>query len=167
MKLLLAFLFTFSLFPSTSMESEHKFYVSTTIIEENVLSNTLEITVKIFTDDLEDVLEKSSGEILFLGSEKEHEEADRFIQDYLSQHLRMSFNDRASNPVYLGKEIEFDLSYLYFEISPRPEFSVLILENDLLVDLYPEQVNIVHLRFSGWEQRLMLDAKNPSITVSR
>ena len=147
--------------------SLHKFYVSTTIIEENNLSNTLEITMKIFTDDLESVLEKNKGDALFLGDEKENEFADEWIEAYLKKFFQLKFNDRSYEMKFLGKEVEYDLTYLYFEIAPLPMFTSLEIQNKILMDLYPEQVNIVHLRFSGWEQTLMIDSKRPEIVVSR
>lgn len=167
LKPLFLVLLTLPVFGLNSDNDLHKFYVSTTIIEENILSNSIEITIKIFSDDLERVLEKSATEPIFLGDEKENERAEEWIELYVKKHFNLEFNDRSFEMRYLGKEVEFDLTYLYFEIAPNPGFTSLKIRNSLMMDEFEEQVNIVHLRFSGWEQRLMIDAKRPEIVVSR
>ncbi len=167
LKTLFLFLLMLPFFGLNAEDDLHKFYVSTTIIEENILSNSIEITIKIFSDDLETVLQKSSTDPIFLGDEKENEHTDEWIEAYVKKHFNVEFNDRSFEMRYLGKEVEFDLSFLYFEIAPNPGFTSLKIRNTLMMDEFAEQVNIVHLRFSGWEQRLMIDSKRPEIVVSR
>lgn len=150
-----------------SAKSDHKFYVSTTIIELNAVTGTLEITVKLFTDDLEQALQINSTEPIRLGDEREHPKADEWTKEYVEKHFSVRFNSRDANWSYIGKEVEFDLTYVYFEIAPIPEFNVLDIKNELLFDQFEEQVNIIHLRFPSWRQTIMFDKQRPEITINR
>ena len=146
---------------------DHKFYVSTTIIEQNTITNSLEITIKLFTDDLEQALEKSSESPMCLGDEREYKEADRLIEEYLREKLELSFNDRPVYPNFIGKEVEYDLTFVYFELLSIPEFDVLTLRDEIFFELFEEQVNIIHLKLDGWEQTLMLDKREPMRVINR
>ena len=154
-------------FPSFFSVDEHKFYVSTTIIEQNVQLNSLEITIKLFSDDLEQALQQYSDEPIRLGDKREHEEAERWVEEYIRERLNLNFNDHPAHLTYIGKEIEYDLSYVYFELTAIPEFNVLTIDNQLFFDLFEEQVNIVHLRLDGWEKTLMLDRRQPELIINR
>mgnify|MGYP000135582919 CR=1 FL=1 len=63
----------------------HEFYVSICNIQHNTEAATLEITLKIFTDDFEKALEQDSGKALHLGTPKEDSKADELIRDYLQK----------------------------------------------------------------------------------
>ena len=70
--LILAPLFAFTLM--------HKFYVSVTNIQYSEEDNSLQITSRIFIDDLENVLEERYGVIMNLATEKESGEANFYIE---------------------------------------------------------------------------------------
>lgn len=154
---------------SFKAEDDHKFYVSTTIVAENTRTQSVEITIKVFTDDLELALEERNnldGQIN-LGEEDENEEAGRMIESYVRDSFTMTFDGRELNWAYIGSETEYDLTYIYFEITPTPRFSALDISNKILLDQYDEQVNITHIQFSGWEQTLYFDKQIPEKVITR
>jgi hypothetical protein len=145
----------------------HKFYVSTTIIHQNTINQTLEITIKLFTDDLENALQQFTEEPIRLGDEREHPDTEKWLEEYLRDRFKLSFNDRPVVLSYIGKEVEYDLSYVYFELLNIPDFTILNIKNEILFDMFDDQVNIVHLRIDGWEQTLMFDKRRPEISINR
>lgn len=149
--------------------ADHKFYVSTTIVEENQFTGSLEITLKLFTDDLEFALKGLERFPLNIGFENQHPQAEVRVKEYVLANFDLSFNDKDGFYTlhYVGMETENDLTFVYFEISPIPEFQVLKVKNTIFHELFDEQVNIVHLRFSGWTQRLMIDKMRPEQIISR
>lgn len=134
------------------MSSEHKFYVSNTIIQENVLSGSLEITIKIFTDDLESALFYQEGHKvkLEMGRDVKHNDA---IRTYILQHFKlMDGNNLVYPSSYVGHETELDLTFIYLEIPNWHQQSVFRIENTILFEVYPEQVNIINLKMNTWGQ---------------
>jgi hypothetical protein len=145
--------------------SVHKFYVSNTIIEENVQTRSLEVTVKIFTDDLESALYYQEGKKvkLEMGRDIKHNQA---IQTYLLNHFKLSNGAFLEYPMrFVGHETELDLTFIYLEIPNWHLESVLKIENTLLFEVYPEQVNIVHLKMNGWGQTINTTYQQRAIDV--
>ncbi|MCF6333363.1 MAG: hypothetical protein L3J11_08765 [Draconibacterium sp.] len=61
----------------------HPFYVSICQVDYNKENQSLEISVKIFANDLLVALEKAGATKIFLGEKKENPETDKFIFNYL------------------------------------------------------------------------------------
>ncbi len=137
---------------ASGMRTAHKFYVSNTIIQENVQSGSLEITIKIFTDDLESALFYQEGRKvkLEMGRDTKHNDA---IRTYISQHFKlMDGNNLVYVSSYVGHETELDLTYIYLEIPNWYQQSIFRIENSILFEIYPEQVNIINLKMNTWGQ---------------
>jgi len=71
--LVVIFLVVFSSF------SAHKFYVSVTQVVYNEATKTIELSSRIFIDDLEKALQKRHQTKLYLDTPKQHPEAKEFI----------------------------------------------------------------------------------------
>lgn len=147
--------------------STHKFYVSRTLVNHNAQNQTLEITMDIFTDDLELALEKRAGELMRLGDEREHTRADEFVEAYLQENFEIRIDDRKLEPLFIGKQVEFDLTYCYLEYGNVQDFHTLQIKNSLLCDTYDEQSNIVDLSVSGWNEKLLFTKDSPLQTVAK
>lgn len=131
----------------------HKFYVSNTIIEYSAQNQTYGITVKMFTDDLETAI---GGESIHLGEENEVINAGALLETYVNGHFKLTFNDQEQMLVYLGKEVENDLTICYFEMLQSTDFHTLKIDNSLLLELFPDQKNIVSLAVGGKSQTLIM-----------
>lgn len=133
----------------------HPFYVSICQIDHNSEAKSLEMTFKIFTDDLEKALEAQGAEKLFLGDKRESKEADRYIRAYLTNNVAINVNDDSVAFRYLGKEVELDVTWCYAEIQNVPEVKKISATNRILLEMYENQTNLVHVKANG-EQKSML-----------
>jgi len=125
----------------------HKFYVSITQIDVNSQSHKLEISARIFSDDLEASILAATGEALRLGSGKEHLKSDSLLFDYLLPRLTFMQNGKLLEYVMIGKEVEADVTWIYLE--SRNEISTgepLTIRNALLLELFPDQKNLVNVK---------------------
>jgi hypothetical protein len=137
----------------------HPFYFSLTQVDYNPSTESLEITVKLFTDDIEQALEVQGTGRLYLGSEKEATETDRYLETYLKQHLEFVVNGAKMEYQYLGKEVELDVLWVYVEIMNVPAIKSVKVRNDLLHEMFDTQQNVVQFRV-GNEKRSMLLRKD-------
>ncbi len=145
--------------------AEHKYYVSNTIIEMNSRTNLIEVTSKIFTDDLERALGSSDQNPLRIGDERESITVNGLIENYLRKNLKIKFDGHDVNMTWVGKEVESDMIYVYFQISDANNFSVAEVSNSSLFELFPGQINRVDLRFNGWTKTLQLTKEYPTDLV--
>ncbi|MGD1844761.1 MAG: DUF6702 family protein [Salibacteraceae bacterium] len=140
----------------------HKFYLSTTTIEHNPSTQSLEITVQTFTHDLEKAVEAGETHKLHLGSLKEWISANEKVTEYLRKHLKILVNGKAANFEYIGKEVEVHDCYVYLEIKGVKQVNALSVENTLLIGTFPKQVNNVNLKAGGKVSQLALSARKTS-----
>ncbi|NEN23904.1 hypothetical protein G3O08_10375 [Cryomorpha ignava] len=130
--------------------STHEFYVGMTEIRYSENSQSYQITLKLFTDDLENAIYKASGDSLNLGNPKELPQSDNLISNYLRKHL--SLEDGNENPLTLndvGRETELDVTWIYFESQEMKPQDALRIKNDIFMEMHPEQTHIVNLIQKG------------------
>lgn len=133
-----------------SMTIAHKFYVSVTNIRYSETEQTLQITTRVFIDDLEAVLLERYGVTTSLATDNEVDEANTYIEKYLNQKMVFKVNGKHVPYTFLGKEYETDIAICYLElpIGPLAEISTLEIQNDVLTDMFEEQQNVVHFRIA-------------------
>lgn len=129
--------------------SAHDFYLSLTEINHNAETKSLEISVKLFTDDLSLALERSGAPKMELGTENEPPEANEFIEVYLQKHLSLSVNGKSINYIYLGKEAELDATWCYLEIQNVRKVKTLQVKNTIFFDEFDSQTNMVNTFIDG------------------
>jgi len=95
----------------------HKFYVSVTQIDFVPNKKRVEITSRIFIDDLEKALEKKFKKKFYLTSTKEIENSEILIQEYLKEKIKISINKKSQNIEYLAREVECDVLIFYTKIA--------------------------------------------------
>ena len=156
-KLLFLFLLGFPMF---SFVSAHKFYVSVTEMEYRPEKNSLQIISRVFIDDFENVLKARCNKDLFLTAEKEHKNAEAFVERYVNEKLKVKINGEFQNLNYLGKEFKDDMVLMYIEIEDVPNFDEIEVSNTLLFDLFPDQKNIVHVKLRNETKSLLLMRDN-------
>lgn len=150
------------LVPVLSASSAHKFYVSITKIEYVPGQQTLQIITKIFTDDLESALREQQKEPIFLDSKKESGKVDDFIREYLLRKIHVYVNGAEVPLQFIGKEYETDMVVAYLEAIDVVDFQNIKVKNTVLMEIFPEQKNIIHLKTETSRRSLILEKDKPS-----
>ena len=154
-------LFLLLVLPLVSATSAHKFYVSITSIEFVKEKSSLQIITKIFTDDIENALRKEYDKTISLDSQKETEEADEFLKQYILQKIKIKINGKPVKLDYIGKEYDTDMVVAYIEVTGISDFKTVEIENKVLMEMFPEQKNIIHLKTSKSRRSLILEIDKP------
>ena len=147
-----------------SFTAAHKFYVSVTNINYSEDDDALQITTRVFIDDLEAVLKERYGITTSLATENELEIANKYVEKYLRAKLVVELDGKAVNFNYLGKKYDADLTIMYIEVEQigLKELSSLAIYNEILTDMFDEQKNIVHFKWFDNKKSFVLtksDAK--------
>lgn len=148
-----------------SFTAVHKFYVSVTEIEYNDKAESLQIISRVFIDDFEDLLKKRYDQNILLG-EKETAGVDSYIKTYLEQKLQIEVNSKPVSINYLGKEYENDMVILYLEVLNVDDFKTIKVKNAVLMDLYEEQKNLIHVEFKKKIRSLVLTSGNETEQIN-
>ena len=139
----------------------HKEYYSLTKIVFNKNEKALQITMQVFTNDLELSLSKQYAKALELGTAIEVSEANQLIEQYLLKNFEIKINDNSVlNYHFLGKEYENDRVFFYLEIKNIEIINSITIRNSVLMETYPEQENIIKLNINKQDKSLFLTSNN-------
>ena len=140
----------------------HKFYVSTTKVEYVKERKSIQIISKIFVEDLEQVLQERYSSRVQLDPKKETDLDQSYLLNYISQKLKFKINEKEAQLIYIGKEYDIDILNIYFEIEDVDSLESIRIENKILIDLFPEQQNIIHFSNEKNKRNLILDKNHPT-----
>jgi hypothetical protein len=130
----------------------HPFYLSVTDIKYNDKNKSLEIACKMFTNDLEGALKKTSGKKVDILNTKDKKEVEKMLFDYINKRFTINLNGKAQTLKYIGYEKEEDVIWTYMEIEKCERPKQLIISNSLLYDFIKEQINLVSFEMGGKKQ---------------
>lgn len=144
----------------------HPFYVSVTEIKHNPKTQSVEISCRMFYDDLEHALEKDNKTALDIVKPKDKAQLNRFINEYVKKHLSLRADGKPLNLSYVGYEIQEDGAWAYFEVKGVPSVKKIDIHDDLLNALHPEQINMLHVTIGGNRKSTKLDAPDADTSFS-
>tara|TARA_B100001093_G_scaffold502040_1_gene554467 strand:- start:115 stop:624 length:510 start_codon:yes stop_codon:yes gene_type:complete len=161
----------FVIFLLTIFNSFHDFHVTHTTIHYNQQRETLEVTVKLAVDDLEMALEESGSKDLRISTAKENSKAEKLIETYIIQRLKISTNDNYLNLDWVGKELSNDLHdlFIYFEIinfNMNVKMKSMLINNSIFTEILPDQSNIVFVELGEQTYNLLFSSDNISQNIS-
>ena len=135
----------------------HPLYISVTEIKHNAKDKILEVSCKIFTNDLEAVLEKMSKTRVDLSTPADKVATDKLIDAYVEKHLRLSVDGKPVILHFVGSEKESDGTWSYFQVNDVAVVRRIDAVDDLLYDSFTQQINIVHVTVGGQRKSTRLD----------
>ena len=127
----------------------HKYYVSSTKIEFKKESKTVQITMRIFIDDLQETINSTFSKDFELAVPNETGEIDHLIDKYISKKFEIIINDEQKKYSYLGKEYYNDEVYLYLELENVELINSIEIKNNMLMELFSDQQNIIKLHINN------------------
>ena len=134
----------------------HKFYVSVTQIDYVPNKKRVEITSRIFIDDLEKALTKKYQKKPNITSSNELPEAEEWIKTYIKEKIKVSINKKPQVIEYLAKEVEGDVLIIYTKIAISKKINTFDIYNALLTEVYTDQQNIVHINVNSNKKSILL-----------
>lgn len=152
----LALVVAFGLAPATA--AAHKFHTSFTEAEYNAPERSLQITLRTFPDDLENILSRRARKAVRLDRKKE---AEPLLVAYLQETFQLkNAKGETLKLAWVGMDAGVDSAWLYFEASLPEGTTGVQLRNQFMFDLYEDQINLVNVRQD--KRRKALTFKNGS-----
>ena len=148
------------LFISLSSFVVHKFYVSIYQVNFNQEKKQIEITARIFYDDLNLALSKKSNTKTNLGLPNETKNDIDLLQTYLKSHFFVKINGKPKEILFLSKETETNIVVCYFKIQNISKIRTIEIESNALFEIDAEQQNIIQFKANGKKQNLLLTQNN-------
>ena len=144
----------------------HPFFVSVIEIEHNSKENTAEISIRIFTEDLEKTLQKYSSAKIDLNEPNNKLQNGKELTSYIGKNLQFKINGQTVNTKYIGYEVLKESVWTYFEVENVKEIKKIDINCSLLYDFEKSQTNIFHIKNKGQEKSYKLDQSQQSTSFS-
>lgn len=142
----------------------HKYYVSTTEIEHKIERNTIQITLQLFTDDAELMLQQKDPNVR-LDPDFDAKKVDILLDSELSKALQLFADQSALELSFLGKEYKNDIVKCYLEVQLKDKIQELEIFNTVFFSLFEEQQNIIHFKVSEGRKSFLLHSRRPSVKI--
>ena len=145
----------------------HRFHTTLTRIDYNSEQKLLEISIQLFTHDLESLLKKKGGKTFNL---ENNAETDKIIFEYLNENFVLTDKKGERKLLkWVGKEFDADSIRIYVESEAAENPEGCKLKNTLFFESYPEQANLVVCRFDEKKADLLFKVgdKEKEITENK
>ena len=148
------------------MAAIHPLHVSVTEVVYDQNEKQLEITMRVFADDLEQALRKETGEpgLDLLDADKSR--LDLLMDAYLRKRFSVVLDKRKQETRYLGHELEGDAFVFYIEAAKVKKWREISIANNVLMSVFSDQSNLVHVTVGEEVKSLRLTESNSSGVLS-
>ncbi|MDH5475451.1 MAG: hypothetical protein OEX22_07160 [Cyclobacteriaceae bacterium] len=138
----------------------HPMHVSVTEIEIDGTEKSIKVITHVFMDDIEKSYRatKNNNE-LDITDKAVKPDFKKFLGNYLTKNITLKVNGNAMEAAFLGYEEEGDGLWCYLEATKVKKVKTLEVKNSLLLDVFEDQANLVHVEHEKKIQSAKLDAK--------
>ncbi len=138
----------------------HPFHVSICDVTYDSNDKHLKISVRLFADDLEIGLSSYTNTPNLNLSELDSTKLNILLKKYLLENLHFTINKKKLPIHYLGSQKEDNGIWCFLEYENLSPFNEISVFNNLLIDFFDDQENLVHFRKNKTVKSLRLNQEN-------
>ncbi|MDO6676346.1 hypothetical protein Q4517_12405 [Tenacibaculum sp. 1_MG-2023] len=138
----------------------HKYYVALTEIEYREDTQSVQMIMNVFMDDIELAINKDYNTNLQIATKNELPSINEYYYKYLKTHFKVTINNKEAVYKFIGKEYDGNIVYFYLEIENVSLPKSIKIENDILVDHFPDQQNLIKATVKKERKSLFLSSDN-------
>lgn len=132
------------------------FYSSMTKVDYVEGSKTLKFTAKINAEHIAKALKMQTNTPNFKLE----------VERYVSKSFSIEVNGSVRNLTITGSQINGESVWVYFETSGVPEISKMKIKNAILLDVYPNQFNVVNIAYKNHQKTMNFQRGRDTSEVS-
>lgn len=140
----------------------HPLHITITNIDYNKKEGHIDISIKLFKDDLALVLSQKYKQQIDLEKEQKPGESDSVIARYVEENFKLEIDQQKVMLNLKDKKIDHEAVWLTYNIDMKHKVGELKIENSLLTDLYNDQKNLVIVNFDSRQKGFTL-SKDESV----
>jgi hypothetical protein len=145
----------------------HPIHLSVTEINYNEKDKALQITSRIFIDDLELSIQKDlNDDGLDILKPENNRTTDQLVSAYVLKHLKVKVDGKLHALKYLGSEVEGLAIICYIEIPNIKKLKTIETMNDVIMETHSDQSNLVHITYKGKVKSVRLVRNEPRQVVA-
>jgi len=144
----------------------HPFHISVMEVLYRPESKSVQVSVRLFLDDLEVALQaETQNRTLDITDETSFDYLNQQIGKYMSKRIKIT--GKKDIPLtYLGFEYEDDALWCYLEATKVKKFDIIEIENEILIEAFSDQENLIHFRTDGKVESARLSPEKTTATFN-
>ena len=140
----------------------HPFHSSIISLKFNDNLRSIEITMRVFANDLEKTLNQINDLNIIIDNDDDVQNVDSLIFNYIDKTIFLSINENECDLSWIGKEFETDIVWLYLEILDiDKKIKKISAENRFLFSPFEDQLNIMNFYIHGKKKTVMTHKDKP------
>ncbi|MEB2773729.1 DUF6702 family protein [Algoriphagus sp. D3-2-R+10] len=143
----------------------HPFHISLTEIKWNERTEHMEISQKIFWDDLEIALSGYHKKSIDFLNPADEDLLNDQLKEYLLSQNQLWIDGESVNLNFIGYEVEDDAAWFYLESEKVREPVSIKVKNSLLLDDFPDQKNVVQFYYGTNAPKSIILGKGKELDV--
>jgi hypothetical protein len=142
----------------------HPLYFSSTHIKYVQETKTLKVTAQIFTEDIEEILYLSHNIKL---NHPDKAKVDYYIDQYIKENLMITIDNKERKDLKMvGRSLYYDATLIDYEISNVEMPKSISAKVTYLLELFPEQTNMVNFKINKTSKSFPLKEHNTIAKIS-
>ncbi|MDB9836858.1 hypothetical protein OAC51_08150 [Flavobacteriaceae bacterium] len=151
---ILFFVFTFL----SSSSSLHDYYVSSTEVVFVEDKQQLQVTTRVFIDDLEAYFNAQTEDKIQLQPDLEPAKIDSLVHVFFKNNFNIFFDKKEVGIQYIGRQYKEDQILIFAEATEVSPPTSIEIHNTILIPFRSDQQNIVHLKTVNSKKSFLMDA---------
>jgi hypothetical protein len=145
----------------------HPIHISVTEINYSEKDKALQVTSRIFIDDLElSIRAQRKDPELDLIEPKNGMTTEQMVKDYVTKHISVKLDGKVQKLNFLAMELEEPALICYIEMENVKKFKTIEVRNDIIMETHDDQSSIVHVTYKGPVKSMRLQRNNPTGTIT-
>ena len=162
--LLIRVLLLIGLILGNQKPKDHAIYISVIEIDHAQKRPELLLRIKIFSDDLDDVIKNAAGVSMGLKEGKDPGPFVKELEQYILQKVSLTLNQSKLHPKIRHIEQNGDTHWIQLGVGCPEEWEELRVKTNLLTELFPTQANIVRVNHGSEKRFARLTKNRPEIS---
>ncbi len=151
----------FWLLVSLALIQEHDIHLSVCDIEYLSSGKKVELTMKIFYDDLLEAVGLRMGEEL----PEDYKSADELIEKFINNHFVIIVNGEKKSLIYIDSYSYPPAVWSTLEFEQKEEIREVRIVNTILLELFSDQKNLVNVSYGNKKHVIAMDHKKKEVLL--
>ena len=145
----------------------HTIHISVSEINYSEKDKALQITSRIFIDDLRlSIRAQRKDPELDLIEPQNGLTTEKMVSEYVLKHVAVKLDGKLQKMNFLGMEREDPALICYIEIENVKKFKTIEVRNDIIMEIHDDQSSIVHVTYKGPIKSMRLTRENAVGTIT-
>ena len=146
---------------------KHEYHASVTNMQYNPKEQVFEVSVRMFTDDLERTLTRENGGQRVIFDKKYEKNNDLLLEKYVRKHFAVQTPQKQRKVYsYIGHETEADAQWIYLELPYAELFRGGMIQQSVLLDMFDDQVNLLTVNYNAQKKTLLFKKNQTAQEIS-